>query len=517
MKRYPVRLTLMLLTLLSSVALAKVDFELTTFSASSFSDFQKLEAACSAPAATSFWCSRLDAELSLIVTKSTDYFFDDNGSLVALFIKQTKGQNFKGNYKVDSNQNLIPVTSSAPGGAVFLDGETLEPETLQGAWERVSNEGAPAFQGRFQYSLGDVQIDKTLLVKNAGHIIDVELRAARRAAEGADESGEDTVVQYVVPGIARAETPTFKLGRGDSFTVNPASQAENNPRYVSVQTHKRDTGNAIVLRPQGDETGVAAQVLPPNLIALQTTLPSGPGEVTLALEAYLGQNELVRYSQEGYLDLPGLFNPNILGRISLGILWILKRINELVGSWGITIILFSVLFRMMIWPLITAQTKSMYGMQDLQPKLQALQKKHKDDREKLTQETMKLYKEAGVNPAGGCLPMLLQMPIFIILWRIFANFEFGSGFLWLPDLGQADPYYILPLLYVGVMIAQSFFMARGNPQSLRQQLLMNVVFVFLFINFPAGVILYYVVIMLIQVFQYWLIRRERPAVPAKAT
>ena len=149
----------------------------------------------------------------------------------------------------------------------------------------------------------------------------------------------------------------------------------------------------------------------------------------------------------------------------------------------------------------------MMGMQQLQPKLQALQKKHKDNREKLTEETMKLYKEAGVNPAGGCLPILVQMPIFIVLWRVFINFEFNEGFLWLPDLGLSDPYYILPLLYVAVMAVQAYLSAQGNMQSLRQQLLMSGIFVFFIFNFPAGVTLYLITSMAVQGLQQFLIKR----------
>jgi YidC/Oxa1 family membrane protein insertase len=107
------------------------------------------------------------------------------------------------------------------------------------------------------------------------------------------------------------------------------------------------------------------------------------------------------------------------------------------------------------------------------------------------------------------------MPLFLILWRVFVNFEFNEGFLWVPDLGQSDPFFILPAMYVGVMLAMSWFSARGNPQSLRQQILINVVFAFIMVGFPAGVILYFVVSMLIQVIQYWLISRNKPA-PATA-
>jgi YidC/Oxa1 family membrane protein insertase len=188
---------------------------------------------------------------------------------------------------------------------------------------------------------------------------------------------------------------------------------------------------------------------------------------------------------------------------------VLQRIHDVIPNWGLSIIVLTLLFRALVWPLITTQTKSMFGMQELQPKIQALQKKYKDDRETLTQETMKLYREAGVNPAGGCLPILLQMPLFIILWRVFVNFEFSEGFLWVPDLGQSDPYFILPILYIAVMFGMSWFAARGNKQSLRQQILINVVFAFILFGFPAGVLLYFVVSMGVQVLQYWLIQRQQ--------
>ena len=101
--------------------------------------------------------------------------------------------------------------------------------------------------------------------------------------------------------------------------------------------------------------------------------------------------------------------------------------------------------------------------------------------------------------------------------RVFVNFEFDEGFLWVPDLGQADPLYILPILYVAVMFGMSYFAARGNKQMLRQQILINVVFAFILFTFPAGVILYFVVSMGIQVLQYWLISRANDRKKAAAS
>ncbi len=502
--------------LASSLAWARVDFELQPISASAFRGFEQLQTSCQAPGASSFWCQHLDEELTLITTKGNDYVFGPAGELLALFTKPQKGQNNvagDGTYRLalDNNQNLIPVTAGIPGGAALLNGEYLEPENVQGEWRRLENADGPYYQGVFSYQVGDVTLEKTLNVSNITHILGAQLSASLE--DGAEaEMGEPLTLAYAFPGIARSDDPVVKIGQGESFSLNPLSQPVADPRYISLQNNNRNTANAIVLRPAGSSGEVAALSLPPERIALQTTLGS---EAELSVDAYLGPNELVRYEQEGFLELPGLFAPNLLGQLSLGVLWILQQIHAFVPNWGLSIIVLTLLFRILIWPLISTQTRSMYGMQQLQPKLQALQKKHKEDREKLTQETMKLYREAGVNPAGGCLPILLQMPLFLILWRIFSNFEFNAGFLWIPDLGQPDPFYILPVLYVLVILAQSYFMAMGNPQMMRQQMILNVVFVFLFLNFPAGVILYYVVSMLIQVLQYWLIKRSQPG-PAKA-
>ena len=506
--------------LLLSVAWARVDFETVPFSADKFAGFDSLQTSCDAPAAASFWCQRLDEPLTLITNKGLDYVFDEAGEIVALFPKQQKGQNFvtkEGTYRSSltggRNGNLVPADAPFPAGAVLLDGEYVRPAGATNNWRKVNTDDGPYYEGTFSYVLNGVQIDKTVIVRNTDHTANVTLKATRL-----DEADGATLLQYAVPGIGQGDSQVTKVGQGDSFTLNPVAQAVGDPSYVSLQNNNRNTGNAVVLVP-GDvtDTELSAQTLPGGGIAMQKPLaPEVGAETTLVLEEYGGPNELVRYEQEGFLDLPGLFKPNILGRLSLGVLWVLQQIYTVVGNWGLAIIVLTLVFRALIWPLITTQTKSMYGMQAIQPKIQALQKKYKDDREKLTQETMKIYKEEGVNPAMGCLPIIVQMPLFIILWRIFANFEFNAGFLWLPDLGQADPYYILPLLYVGVMVAQSYFMSRGNPQQFKQQLVMNVVFVFLFLSFPAGVILYYVVSMLVQVFQYYLIRREKPAVPAKA-
>ncbi len=532
MKVIRLSVAIVLLLLVTSV-FARFVFQQSTFEASQFTDIEKLQQTCATSAAASFWCSQLEAPLTLITAKGDDFLINEQGEFVAIFAKVNKGQDLKGRYNVDQNQNLIPVNSPVPGGAILLNGEYLEPQNAQSSWAQTDEE---TYTGTFTFQIADVAVTKTLTLSNIQQTLEVTIAAERVAgaapsgetagdtelsdtepSEDLPVSSEATVLQYVLPGIARTASPIVKVSQGTNAPVAIAGQSIDNPSYISLQTSRAGQGSfALILRPVAGETDVQAQILqgtglPLNTIAMQKTLGAEVGaNTTLNLHQYNGANELVRYTQEGYRDLPGLFQPNIIGQLSLGVLWFLQRLHGIIGNWGLTIIALTLIFRALIWPLINTQTKSMYNMQALQPEIQALQKKYKDNQEQLTQETMKLYREKGVNPAGGCLPIFLQMPLFIILYNVFRHYEFNEGFLWLPDLGQADPYYILPVLYLGVILLQSYLSAKGNPQMLRQQLLINVAFIFFFINFPSGVILYYTFSMGVQAFQYWLIQRGQP-------
>lgn len=514
------RKLLLFLTLLSllSAGFARVSFGIRDFSAADFRNPALLSELCAADNASSFWCAEQDAELKLITSKGVDYIFTETGEVVAIYAKQQRGQDLNGNYALDNGRNLIPFASAVPGGAVLVDGQYTKPQDVSGSWTETTYDESPALEGTFKYRIGDLNVEKTLLVSAVRNSIGVSLDVSRSAA-----GQGPTLIQYVYPGIAKQAQPVIKLGQeGENFTLGPAQEEVANPSYISLQPNNRNMGVALVLRPNPNVEGsrsddLLAAPLSATQISLGKRLAAGAdASVNLELQAYGGPNEMVHFLQEDYLELPGLFNPNILGRLSLGIIIVLQAIQGVVGSWGLSIILLTLLFRIIVWPLIHTQMKSMTGMQRIQPKLQELQKKHKDDREKLTQETMKMYKEAGVNPAGGCLPALIQMPIFIVLWRVFINFEFNEGFLWIPDLGLNDPLYLLPILYIGVMVAQVFISSKGNRQTLQQQLLISGVFVFFAFSFPAGVTLYLITSMLVQVLQQWLITRQLDAAPRAA-
>lgn len=529
-----------LVLLVSAFAFAREPIESGPFQPASFKGVDEVLATCST-AQPSFLCQWEDDELTRVTTKGTDFFFTPAGEIAAAFVKPQRGQD-PNDYNITTGNNLIPYDAVAPGGALLVGGEYLTPQDAQAEWVRTND---VTVTGTFSYRIGELIVERTVVVASVTETTEQTVTVRRAAsaadapsdsvaddspAEGATEGGEedtageeaaaggeeattggDVLLQFAVPGIARVANPVVKVGYADTFSLNPGERPFENPTYVSLQKSNRNNEQALILLPGDGDTALEGAFVRPHYGVLQTTLTAGQDETTFGAGLYAGPNELVRYTQEGYLDLPGLFNPNILGRLSLLVVRLLEFIHDYVPSWGLSIIVLTLLFRAVIWPLISTQTRSMFGMQELQPKLKELQAKYKEDREKLTQETMKLYREAGVNPAGGCLPIIVQMPLFLILWRVFMNFEFAEGFLWISDLGRSDPTFILPILYVAVMVAMSYFSSRSNPQMMRQSMIINVVFGFIIFGFPAGVLLYYVVSMAVQVFQYWLLYRGRPA------
>ncbi|EGR0593107.1 membrane protein insertase YidC [Vibrio cholerae] len=190
--------------------------------------------------------------------------------------------------------------------------------------------------------------------------------------------------------------------------------------------------------------------------------------------------------------------------------WLLSVIQNFVGNWGVAIICLTFIVRGAMYPLTKAQYTSMAKMRMLQPKLQAMRERIGDDRHRMSQEMMELYKKEKVNPLGGCLPILLQMPIFIALyWALMESVELRHSpfFGWIHDLSAQDPYYILPLL----MGASMFVIQKMSPTTITdpmQQKIMTfmpVMFTFFFLWFPSGLVLYWLVSNIVTLIQQTLI------------
>ncbi|MBK5074712.1 membrane protein insertase YidC [Budviciaceae bacterium CWB-B4] len=198
--------------------------------------------------------------------------------------------------------------------------------------------------------------------------------------------------------------------------------------------------------------------------------------------------------------------------ISQPLFKLLKFIQGFVGNWGFSIIVITFIVRGIMYPLTKAQYTSMAKMKLLQPKLQAMRERIGDDKQRMSQEMMALYKEEKVNPLGGCLPLIIQMPIFLALYYMLmgsVELRHAPFALWIHDLSAQDPYYILPLLMGGTMFLIQKMSPTPVTDPMQQKIMtyMPVIFTVFFLWFPSGLVLYYIVSNLVTIIQQKLIYR----------
>jgi YidC/Oxa1 family membrane protein insertase len=214
------------------------------------------------------------------------------------------------------------------------------------------------------------------------------------------------------------------------------------------------------------------------------------------------------------------------GAVSQLLFWVLRMVYKVVGNWGWAIVIFTVIIRAATWTLNTKQTISMLRMKDFEPHQKAIQAKYEKfgsdmtKKAEMQKELMALYKKNGHNPMGGCLPMLLQMPIFLALWSMLnAVFELRHApfFGWIVDLSAKDPYYIFPVLMGGSMFAQQYMTpAVGDPAQRKMMLvLMPAMMTFFFAQSAAGLTIYYFVFNMIGLVQTWWVMRSYQPQPIK--
>ena len=237
----------------------------------------------------------------------------------------------------------------------------------------------------------------------------------------------------------------------------------------------------------------ATQIGPGETGELHSRLYIGPKEQKLLKQLSDGMDLTVDYGWLTFLSAP--------------LFWLLEWIHGWIGNWGWAIVLLTVLIKIAFYPLSAASYKSMAHMKKLQPKLQQLKERYGDDRQKLNQAMMEMYKTEKINPLGGCLPILIQIPVFIALyWVLLESVEMRQApfILWLRDLSIPDPYFVLPI----VMGATMFLQQRLNPapvDPIQQKVFMAlpIMFTVFFLFFPSGLVLYWVVNNVLSIAQQW--------------
>jgi len=197
--------------------------------------------------------------------------------------------------------------------------------------------------------------------------------------------------------------------------------------------------------------------------------------------------------------------------LSQPLFWLLSKVYGLVANWGVSIIAVTFLIKLLFYKLTESSGRSMAKMRNLQPRLKLLQDRYKDDKQQLSQAMMELYKREKVNPAAGCLPILIQMPFFLAFyWVLLESVEMRQApfALWLTDLSTRDPYFILPLIMGAAMFFQQKLNPQvGDPMQVKVMQIMPIIFTAFFAFFPSGLVLYWVTNTLLSIGQQWKINK----------
>ena len=264
-------------------------------------------------------------------------------------------------------------------------------------------------------------------------------------------------------------------------------------------------------KPLGNGLFAAGAVMPVPTIApgatavIQVPLYAGPQEQEKLGQIAPGLDLTVDY---------GLFTI-----FASPLFWVLKWLYALVHNWGVAIILLTVLIKLAFFPLSATSYRSMAKMRVVAPKLQRIKEQYPDDRQKLQQAMMELYKTEKINPLGGCLPIVVQIPVFIALyWVLLGSVELRHApfFGWIKDLSAPDPFYILPLLMAASMVVQMRLSPEPpDPVQARIMKVMPFIFGAFFFFFPAGLVLYWLVNNILSIGQQWYITRQIEAIAAK--
>lgn len=238
-----------------------------------------------------------------------------------------------------------------------------------------------------------------------------------------------------------------------------------------------------------------------------------PNTQTASLDyvSYFGPKQDEFLSPGGYqfeeaIDY-GFFHP-----LSKPLMVVLKFFYGFIGNYGFAVVLLTICIKLIFWPLTQKSYKSMKGMQKLQPEMKKMREKYGKDKQKLNQEMMSFYKDNKVNPLGGCLPMVIQIPVFFALYRVLLGsieLRHAPFMLWITDLSAKDPYYVTPLIMgVTMFLQQKMTPTNMDPTQEKIMLMMPVVFTFMFLNFPSGLVLYWLTNNLLTILQQYLIRRQ---------
>lgn len=297
--------------------------------------------------------------------------------------------------------------------------------------------------------------------------------------------------------------------------LSGANRAEIKPQLESVQLYTEDLkwiasedkyffAAIVPLTPVTDARAWSENGAP--LVAFDVKQPK-----LEEFMVYAGPKERDRLAALGH-GLENIIDFGLFSVIAVPIFWILKKLYSVIGNYGWSIVALTVIIRIPFLPLVAKGQRSMKKMQEIQPRMQEVREKYKKDPQRMQKEMMDLYKKHKVNPMGGCLPMLLQIPVFFALYKVLmvsVELRGAPWIMWIHDLSVKDPYYVLPLVMGATMfLQQKMTPTAGDPRQQKMMMLMPVIFTVMFVNFASGLVLYWLVNNLLSIIQQFHINRS---------
>jgi YidC/Oxa1 family membrane protein insertase len=387
----------------------------------------------------------------------------------------------------------------------------------------------------FHWRDGDVEVTKRFEFTRGSYLVSVSYEVRNGSGQPwrgqlysqikraiPDDSGPKLIYTYTGP-VLSAPANRYEKIQFDDIDNAPAERqtadgwAAMLQHYFLTALIPADAGEAYAYRIRRTGDGAAATAF---VDAIAPAHEIAPGEsAVLAANLYMGPKlqHVLEQIAEG-LDLTVDYGS--LWIIAKPLYWCLEWLHGLTGNWGWAIVLVTVLLKLAFFHLSAAGYRSMANMRRVQPRIIALRDRYKDDRARLNQAMMQIYKEEKINPFGGCLPILIQIPVFIALyWVLLESVELRQApwVLWIRDLSTKDPYYVLPLVMgVTMFVQQKLNPAAMDPVQEKVLQIMPFMFTIFFAFFPSGLVLYWVVNNILSIAQQWVITKHivQPAPPA---
>jgi YidC/Oxa1 family membrane protein insertase len=402
-------------------------------------------------------------------------------------------------------------------------------------WQALPGERSlPAGQDRLELRLraqgrDGLEVHKVYAFKRGSYVVDISLELRN---QGSTALSTYTYFQLTHDGKPEGNTNTVAASFGaQSFTGFAVYTEER--KFEKVHPSDLDKGKAEHIKhadngwlafvqhyfvsawlpPKGLERDYVAEKRQDGTYAgrvlVAANVPPG-GATSVSVPLYAGPQEQRRL-QAAAPGLDLVVDYGFLAVIAWPLFWLLEKLHGLAGNWGVAIILLTVLIKIIFFPLSAASYKSMAKMKLITPRLTKIREMYGQDRQKMNQAMMELYRTEKINPLGGCFPILVQIPVFIALyWVLLAAIELRHApfVLWINDLSALDPYYVLPILMTVTMVLQTKMNpVPPDPVQAKVMQFMPFVFSIFFFFFPAGLVLYWLVNNILSILQQWQIQR----------